>query len=149
MSNKRDLELFIVDVFVSIKKIKSYTKNFTCGDDLLHSELNWDATLRNLEIIGEALNNLLEDEKFVSLSPTYFRKVVNFRNLVSPGYFGISQEEVWNVVTEKLNLLEKDMKQTIDKNFNLSTAIEQEIPKQANSEIVEYLKNLKKENGAR
>ena len=41
------------------------------------------------------------------------------------------------------------MKQTIDKNFNLSTAIEQEIPKQANSKIIKYLKNLKKENSAR
>ncbi|PHQ64898.1 MAG: hypothetical protein COB99_07060 [Sulfurimonas sp.] len=149
MSTKRDLELFIVDIFICIQKIKTYTENFTCGDDLLHSEINWDATLRNLEIIGEALNNLLQDEKFVSLSPMYFRKVVNFRNLVSHGYFGISQEEVWNVVTEKLNLLEEDMKQIIDKNFDLSTAIEQELPKQANSEIVQYLKNLKKENSAR
>lgn len=144
MSKKRDLELFIVDVFVSIEKIKSYTKNFTCGDDLLHNEINWDATLRNLEIIGEALNNLLQDEKFVTLSPKYFRKVVNFRNLVSHGYFGISQEEVWNVVTDKLHLLEEDMKQIINKNFDLSIAIEQELPKQMNPEIVKYLNKLKK-----
>jgi len=144
VSKKRDLELFIVDVFVSIEKIKSYTKNFTCGDDLLHNEINWDATLRNLEIIGEALNNLLQDEKFVTLSPKYFRKVVNFRNLVSHGYFGISQEEVWNVVTDKLHLLEEDMKQIINKNFDLSIAIEQELPKQMNPEIVKYLNKLKK-----
>ncbi len=146
MSSKRDLELFIVDVFICIQKIKSYTKKFTCGDDLLYNELNWDATLRNLEIIGEALNNLLQDEKFATLSPMYFRKVVNFRNLVSHGYFGISQDEVWNVVTQKLSLLEEDMKQIINNNFNLSTAIEQELPKQSNSEIAKYLKNLKKKN---
>lgn len=145
MSKKRDLELFIVDIFISIEKIKSYTQNFNSGDDLIHNDINWDATLRNLEIIGEALNNLLQDESFTSLSPKYFRKVVNFRNLVSHGYFGISEEEVWNIVTEKLNLLEKDMKHIAHKNFNLSTAIDQELPKQANSDIVHYLTNLKTE----
>ena len=41
------------------------------------------------------------------------------------------------------------MKQTINKNFNLFTAIEQELPKQANSDIIKYLEKLKKENGAR
>ena len=47
MSNKkRDIELFIVDIFVSIQKIKEYTNSFNNPNDLLHSSLHWDATIR-------------------------------------------------------------------------------------------------------
>lgn len=43
MSNKkRDLELFIVDIFVAIEKIKEYTKNFNNPNDFQHSSLHMD-----------------------------------------------------------------------------------------------------------
>lgn len=99
MSSKkqRDIELFIIDICVAIQKIKLYTKDFCDEEELRFSSLHWDATIRELEIIGEALNTLLDDEYFTSLSPAYFRKVVNFRNAIAHGYFGIDISEVWNV----------------------------------------------------
>ena len=111
MSNKktRDIELFIVDIFVAIQKIKLYTKDFHDEEELRYSSLHWDATIRELEVIGEALNTLLDDEYFCSLSPSYFRKVVNFRNVIAHGYFGIDASEVWNVISHKLELLEDDL----------------------------------------
>ena len=111
MSKKsRDIELFIVDVFVTLEKIRQYTKDFSSADDFRHSNLHWDASIRQLEILGEALNHLLSDEKFSKHAPTYFRKIVNFRNVIVHEYFGIDEDEVWDVITNKLTLLQKDMK---------------------------------------
>jgi len=149
MSNQRSIELFIVDIFIAIQKIKQYTKEIQSADDFLHNELHWDATMRNLEIIGEATNNLLKDKNFTKLSPKYFRQVVNFRNMISHGYFGISQEEVWGIVTEKLNPLESDLKKVVINNFFLEEAIDEELPKQAIQEIQIYLQNLKRALNAR
>jgi len=124
---KRDIELFIVDIFVAIQKIKDYTSSFSNSSDLLHSSLHWDATIRQLEIIGEALNKLLEDEKFAKYSPRYFRRVVNFRNNIVHGYFGIDTDEVWNVITVHLDSLQNDIKKIIKSNIDIQEAIEFEI----------------------
>jgi uncharacterized protein with HEPN domain len=96
MSNRkfRDLALFVIDIFVAVHKIKEYIQPFKNENDFRHNSLHWDATIRQLEVIGEALNNLLDDDEFSALSPKYFRKVVNFRNTISHGYFGIDLDEV-------------------------------------------------------
>jgi uncharacterized protein with HEPN domain len=132
MSRKkqRDIELFLVDVFIAIEKIKEYVKPFSNEEDFRHSSLHWDATIRQLEVIGEALNNLLNDEEFSALSPDYFRKIVNFRNIIVHGYFGIDLGEVWNIISEKLDILNVDLLDIVQSNIKISTAI--------NSEIDEY-----------
>lgn len=143
---KRDIELFIVDIFVSIQKIKEYTSSFNNPNDLLHSSLHWDATIRQLEIIGEALNKLLEDEKFNALAPEYFRKVVNFRNNIVHGYFGIDLDEVWNVITVHLDILKNDIENITKNNIDIQDAIESEIEEyeQLNDvKIVKYLIDFK------
>ena len=110
---ERDIELFIVDVFVTLEKIRQYTVEFSNADSFRHSNLHWDATIRQLEILGEALNHLLKDENFSKHAPAYFRKIVNFRNVIVHEYFGIDEDEVWDVVTNKLKLLENDIKNII------------------------------------
>ena len=142
---KRDIELFIVDIFISIQKIKDYTSSFNNPTDLLFSCLHWDATIRQLEIIGEALNKLLEDEKFAAQSPKYFRRVVNFRNNIVHGYFGIDTDEVWNVITIHLDSLQNDIKNIIKNSINIQEAIESEIEeyKKLNDiKIVKFLINF-------
>ncbi len=147
MSNKkkRDIELFIVDIFVAIEKLKEYTQPFSNSNDFQHSSLHWDASMRQLEIIGEALNKLLEDDKFNSLAPSYFRKIVNFRNSIIHGYFGIDLDEVWNIITEKLEILKDDLTLIVKDNINLEEAILSEIEeyKSLNDiNIVKYLMQL-------
>jgi len=129
MSEKRDLELFLVDTLIAIQKVQHYTKNFKNADDLLHNELHWDATIRQLEIIGEALNNLLKDESFTALSPKYFRKIVNFRNVILHGYFGIVEEEVWDIITTKIYILDSDLNIIIKENFDIRVALKSELRK--------------------
>ena len=140
MSEKRDLELFLVDVLIAIQKIRNYTKEFSDVDTLMHDELHWDATIRQFEIIGEALNNLLAEERFNKLSPRYFRKIVNFRNAINHGYFGIVHEEVWDIIITKLDLLDSDMKSIIKENFDVTSAVKSEVSKHYS--VIEYFKEL-------
>lgn len=144
MSNKknRDIELFIVDVFVSIQKIDEYTKIFDNPSDLQHSSLHWDATIRQLEIIGEALNKLLDNENFSNLAPRYFRKIVNFRNAIVHGYFGIDLDEVWDIITNKLNILNNDLLKIVKNNIDLSLAIESSINEYQNINDINIVKYL-------
>jgi len=121
----RDIELFVVDIFVAIEKIKDYIKLFDSPDGLWMDSLRWDATLRELEIVGESLNALLKSKTFSKKSPKYFRKVVNFRNSIIHEYFGIDSEEVWDIVTNKLDVLKLDLIYTVKElRIDLKEAIE-------------------------
>ena len=142
MSKKtRDIELFIVDVFVSLEKIRIYTLDFELADSFKHSNLHWDATIRQLEILGEALNHLLNDKQFSSYAPKYFRKIVNFRNVIVHEYFGIDAEEVWDVITNKLILLNVDMK-VIVKEIDISSAVSSVEEEIEDINIIQMLQKL-------
>ena len=120
MSN-RDASFYIVDIFIAIYKIKLYTKKFNNANDLLNSMLEWDATIRQLEIIGEATNWLI---KLELLENKKYRKIVDFRNIVAHAYFGIDEDEVWFVVKHKLNEFKEELKSLVkQKNINLKKAI--------------------------
>ena len=96
--SKREVEFYIVDIFIAIDKIDRYTQNILSAEQLLHNELEWDATTRELEIIGEATNSLLKAD-FLDNS---YRVVVDFRNQINHGYFGINENIVWDVIKSYL-----------------------------------------------
>ena len=148
MSKKRDLELFIVDIFIAIYRIENYTHSFRSAQELWQDSLHWDAVIRELEIIGEAIKNLLQDEHFFQLSPQYFRQIVNFRNIVAHAYFGIDEEEVWSVIQHKLHPLHNDLKLLSQTHFDLDeafgTIIDYDL-KNRDLALKNYLKKLHKE----
>ncbi|PLY08045.1 MAG: hypothetical protein C0625_03610 [Arcobacter sp.] len=139
--SSRDLSLYIVDIFIAINKIQRYTKEFANAEDFKWSELQWDATLRELEIVGEATNTLI---KLGLLENEKYRKIVDFRNLIVHGYFGIDENEVWNVVQDKLSpflyeLKEVIMEQNIDIKDDISYA---KLENFKNIELVEFLNSV-------
>ena len=97
----RRVEMFIFDIFIAIYKIKFVVKDFENGDDLLFSWKDWDTVIREFEIIGEASKYLLKDE----LLEKNYRKVVDFRNLISHSYFGISPQKVYEIGRDNLDEL--------------------------------------------
>ena len=119
MSN-RDITLYIVDIFIAIDKLKNYTKTFDSANELLYSDIHWDACIRELEIIGEATKTLLNHK----LLDTQYRRIVDFRNQIAHGYFGIDENIVWEILKHKLPLYESDLKEIIQtQNIDLTDAI--------------------------
>jgi uncharacterized protein with HEPN domain len=61
----------------------------------------YDAVIRNLEIIGEAARNIPVETQ--SRYPQIeWRSIAAFRNIVAHEYFGIKDEIVWDIVTNKI-----------------------------------------------
>lgn len=97
--SKRDRELFLFDILIAILKIKDYTKEFDNGLDLKHNCKSWDAVIREFEVIGEATNNLIKLNHFNHEE----REIVDFRNILIHEYFGIDENEVWNIIDDFLD----------------------------------------------
>jgi uncharacterized protein with HEPN domain len=127
---------------IACDKIRRYTKPFDNAQSLLHSELEWDATIRELEIIGEATKYLLNSD----LLDRKFRIVVDFRNMITHKYFGIDELEVWNVITKHIIEFEKSIFKVLelfDKDM-LIEAIDCSIEDfKYNQKVVDLLNNLK------
>ena len=119
MSN-RVTELFLFDIFVAILKIERVAGGFKNGENLQYNYVSWDSVIREFEIIGEATNNLIKKEILDNESQV----VVDFRNLLIHNYFGIEQEEVWDVIQNDL----KDFKMIVKKHINnLNKKIKEEL----------------------
>lgn len=140
--SKRDVSLYIVDIFIAINKIQRYTKIFTNAEELKWSELEWDATIRELEIIGEAVNTLIKSD---ILENNKYRKIVDFRNIIIHGYFGIDEDEVWNVVQDKLTPFLYELQNVIkERNIDIKDAISYAKDENLrNKELVEFLNSIK------
>ncbi len=137
--SKREPTLYFLDIFIAYDKICRYTDRFTSPQDLLHSELEWDATIRELEIIGEATNNLL----VLNLIDKKHRRIVDFRNQIIHGYFGIDEEIVFEVVKSKLAIFTKELK-SLNINFEKAIPLAKNEYSQ-NKHILNLLNNLQKE----
>ena len=72
-----------------------------------------DATLRQLEIVGEASNHLTQE--LLDLTPEIpWHSVSGFRNIVVHEYFRVDQFLVWNIIQYNLPI----SKQTVSKLLN-------------------------------
>ena len=142
--SKRDLRLYIEDILESIEAIENYIININSFDDFANDRKTYSATIREYIIIGEAILPLIEllENKF----PNYeWRMIKDFRNSIVHGYFGIDLDEVWNIITEKLEILRVDLTLIVKDNINLEEAILCEIEEYKNLNdinIVKYLMQL-------
>ncbi len=143
---QRDIELLIVDVFVAISKTKECVRPFI---NVKQSSSGHDASIKQIKVIEEALNRLLEDEQFNATSSSYLRKIVDFRDSIVHSDFGSDTFKLWDLITNRLTLLDNDLKNVVHtSNINISSAIETEIMKYFqldNQNTVGFLKKLNRE----
>lgn len=71
----------------AIVAIESYTKNSTLNE-FIDNSMMFNATLRQLEIIGEASNKLTTD-LITSNTHIPWARIIGLRNLVAHEYFGV------------------------------------------------------------
>lgn len=100
---KRNDTLLLEDILESIFKIKQYTKGIDYNN-FFDDEKTKDAVVRNLEIIGEAVNNL-SAEFILKNDEVEWRKIAAFRNRLIHEYFGVNYEAVWMVINNNLDTL--------------------------------------------
>ena len=116
----RALEFYVVDILIAADKVKRYTANFDNAESFLHSELEWDAVIRELEIIGEATKNLLKND-FIDKQ---YQSIVDFRNHIVHGYFGVDENIVWEVVIDLLEPFTQKLLNVVkQKNLDIGEAV--------------------------
>jgi uncharacterized protein with HEPN domain len=108
----RDPRLYLDDIIEAINKIKNYTSGLDQAQFIKDTKTQ-DAVVRNLEIIGEAAGRL--PEAFKAMVPNIeWKKIVGLRNILAHEYFGVSLPVVWDVMHNKLDLLEIACKNLLD-----------------------------------
>ena len=105
---KRDWTLFLKDIETHSKKIRSYTKDFSIQEFFKDSK-TYDAVMRNIQIIGEAIKHLPADvrKKYTSVD---WKKAAGLRDIVVHEYFGINRDIIWDVIQNKIPELEREVK---------------------------------------
>lgn len=104
--DRQRLADYLGHILEAIERIGRYTDDM---DEVafLQAEMVQDAVLRNLEVIGEASNNIqkhypefTEDHPELPLSFAY-----QMRNVVAHGYFKVDLEIVWKTIHSDLQTL--------------------------------------------
>ncbi|MBK9445469.1 MAG: DUF86 domain-containing protein [Betaproteobacteria bacterium] len=97
---------YLGHILRAIERIERYTADM---DEVgfLNSELVQDAVIRNIEIIGEASNNILRSapEFAAQHDDIPWEVMYTMRNRVSHGYDKVDLEVVWRTIQGDLPLL--------------------------------------------
>ncbi|RXA21203.1 DUF86 domain-containing protein [Methanosarcina sp. MSH10X1] len=104
---------YFEDILESIEKIRRYLGKASF-DEFLENEMLIDAVIRNLEIIGEAAAHI-SPEICVKYSEIEWKKIVGLRNILIHDYSGIDIEIVWDIIQNRLDLLEAEIRQALNK----------------------------------
>jgi len=114
---KRDVNLFVEDILENINLILDSTKSMSKKDFERDLDIR-DATIRRIEIIGEAVKNISENfrKKYPKVE---WRKIAGTRDIIVHAYFGVDLDLTWKIIKRDLPLLKehileikKELKQT-------------------------------------
>ena len=95
-SPQREWRFYITDMIAFAENVISYTDGFD-QDRFVKSGITYDATLRNLELIGEAATHIPQEirEKY---SQVQWRLIIATRNKLIHGYLGIDNDTLWSII---------------------------------------------------
>lgn len=107
----RDYKVFLEDILEAIHKTRRYTAGLS-QDAFRNDDKTLDAVVRNLEVIGEAVKKL--PAKIRSKHPQVdWKRIAGLRDILIHEYFGIDIEIIWDILENKLPVLEREVKKIV------------------------------------
>lgn len=94
----RSWNFYIEDMIGFCDHVLKYTDGLSL-DDFIDNRLVYDATLRNLELIGEAATHI-PDETRKKYPDIPWRIIVATRNQLIHAYLGIDNDTLWSIIRE-------------------------------------------------
>lgn len=110
--NNQDNTIFLKHILDYIGKIERYLQDYDF-DKFKNNEEKIDSVVRNVEIIGEAANNLTRD--FRSNNPQIeWRKIIATRNRIIHGYATVDLEIIWTITQNELGKLKTEIEKLLE-----------------------------------
>ncbi len=101
--SEREWQFYLDDMIGFAEKVLVYTEGLDQAA-FVASGLNYDATVRNLELIGEAATHIPNEiQKTFSTVP--WRQVIATRNRLIHGYLGIDNDTLWSIIKDDVPVL--------------------------------------------
>ena len=85
------------------EKVLAYTAGQTQAS-FVASDLHYDATLRNLELIGEAATHMPDDIRAANPQISW-RLIIATRNRLIHAYLGIDNDILWSIIQDDIPAL--------------------------------------------
>jgi uncharacterized protein with HEPN domain len=99
----REWRFYIDDMIAFAEKVVAYTNGLD-QQAFVASGMVYDATLRNLELIGEAATHVPDGVR-AAHTQVPWRLVVATRNRLIHGYLGIDNDTLWSIVVSDVPAL--------------------------------------------
>ena len=108
----RHWRLYVQDMVEFSEKVQGYTEGLD-QEAFVSDERTYDATLRNIELIGEAATHIPDE---VREENTYipWRMIVGTRNRVAHGYLGLDDDVIWSIIQDDIPELLPKLKILLD-----------------------------------
>lgn len=104
----REWRFYVDDMIGFVEKVVAYTDGLDQASFMANG-LNYDATVRNLELIGEAANHIPEHVRQICPSIPW-RQLVATRNRLIHGYMGIDNDTLWSIIVEDIPPLLEELR---------------------------------------
>ena len=115
---KRDETFYLNEILEQIELIENSTRGISRSDFEKNLDLR-DATIRRIEIIGEAIKNISKKTKD-KYPLVGWRDIAGTRDKIIHQYFRIDFDVVWEIIKKDIPILKKQMetikKELIDTN---------------------------------
>ena len=99
----REWRLYAADMKACCARVAEYTAGLS-RKQFESRRIVYDATLRNLELLGEAARHVPEDAR--ARAPEIpWRRIVAVRNVLIHGYLGIDNDIIWDIVRNEVGKL--------------------------------------------
>jgi uncharacterized protein with HEPN domain len=96
----REWRFYVEDMIAFCDKALDYTRGLD-RSTFATERMRYDATLRNLELIGEAATHVPDDVRQAAADVPW-RMVVAARNRLIHGYLGIDDDTLWSIISDDL-----------------------------------------------
>ncbi len=100
---EREWCFYVTDMIGFAEKVALYTDGLD-QDKFVASGLNYDATVHNLILLGEAATHI-PDRVRAFASEIDWRQIIGTRNRLVHGYVGIDNDIVWNIIQDEIPAL--------------------------------------------
>ena len=98
--SEREWQFYVGDMIGFADRVLAYTQGFD-QQRFIASGINYDAVLRNLELIGEAATHIPEAVREANQSVPW-RLIIATRNRLIHGYLGIDNDTLWSIIRDEL-----------------------------------------------